>query len=240
MYPPGSFLFLSPFPSSAASRDCCMIMLLIMRAEMEKNLLKEAQQSDEVSQEVSKKEAEINEQTELKPQGIGMAVAFDWGLVVQLLVTPFLTLLLGESSVFQAFKLSPVMTALVSWLISLPFAVLIAIFGEGVRRGWRWTRPLQVGFNALAFFGGFYALYNLWQDSKHGNYWSVVTATILLIFSPLIAWRLSRPVTKQWFATVKSGEARKRHGGFWPWLILIWSIIGGVLQAIAATISTAR
>ncbi len=213
-----------------------MIMLLTVRTVMEKNLLKESQQSDEVS----KKESEISGQTDLKPQGIGMAVAFDWGLVVQLLVAPFLTLLLGESSVFQAFKLSPGMTALVSWLISLPFAVLVAVFGEGVRRGWRWTRPIQVGFNALAFFGGFFALYSLWQDSKHGNYWSVVTVTILLIFSPLIAWRLSRPVTKQWFATVKSSEARKRHGGLWPWLILIWSIIGGVLQAIAATIPTAR
>jgi len=34
---------------------------------------------------------------------------------------------------------------------------------------------------------------------------------------------------------VTSSEARKRHGGAWPWLILIWSIVGGVLQAIAAT-----
>lgn len=207
---------------------------------MEKNLLKEAQQSGEVSKEVAEKESEINEQTELNPQGIGMAVAFDWGIAVQLLVAPFLALLLGGSSVFQAFKLSPGMTALVFWLISLPFAVLVAVFGEGVRRGWRWTRPIQVGFNALAFFGGFFALYSLWQDSKQGDYWSVVTVTILLIFSPLIAWRLSRPVTKRWFATVTSSEARKRHGGLWPWLILIWSIVGGVLQAIAATISTAR
>jgi hypothetical protein len=202
-------------------------------AVMEKSILKEAQESYEIF----KEEPETSEQTERGPQGIGMAVAFDWGLAVQLLTAPFLTLLLGESSVFSSFKLSPGLTAIVSFLISLPFAVLIAVFGEGVRRGWRWTRPIQVGFNTLGFFGGFLVLYSLWQESKHGSYWSVVTVTILLVFSPLIAWRLSRPVTKQWFATVKSGEARKRHGGLWPWLILIWSIVGGVLQAIAAMMS---
>jgi hypothetical protein len=62
----------------------------------------------------------------------------------------------------------------------------------------------------------------------------------LLIFSPLIAWRLSRPVTKQWFATVNSKDARRRHGGLWPWLILLWAIAGGVLQAIASTINSSR
>jgi hypothetical protein len=189
---------------------------------------------------VERKEPEISEQTELNPQGIGMAVAFDWGIAVQILVLPFLTLLLGEAGVFRSFGLSPGMTALVSFLISLPFAALVVVFGEGVRRGWRWTRPIQVGFNTLAFLAGFFTLYSLWQESKHGDYWSVVTVTILLIFSPLIAWRMSRPVTKRWFATVTSSEARKRHGGLWPWLILIWSIVGGVLQAIAATIPTAR
>ncbi len=151
---------------------------------MEKSTLKEARQAGEVS----KREPEASELTGLKPEGIGMAVAFDWGLVVQILVTPFITLLLGQPGMFRALKLSPGMNALVSLLISLPFAALLAVFGEGVRCGW-----------------------------------------------PLIAWRLSRPVTKRWFATVTSSEARKRHGGAWPWLILIWSIVGGVLQAIAAT-----
>lgn len=30
------------------------------------------------------------------PQGIGMAVAFDWGLVVQILATPFVLLFLNQ------------------------------------------------------------------------------------------------------------------------------------------------
>jgi hypothetical protein len=195
-----------------------------------------AKQSHEVSQD----ESATRELADIRPQGIGMAVAFDWGLTVQLLVTPFLTLLLGESGMFKSFKLNPGVTALVSFLIALPFAALIAVFGEGVRRGWRWTRPIQVGFNTLGFVGGFFVLYSLWQESKQGIYWSIVPTIILLIFSPLIAWRLSRPVTKQWFATVKSTEARKRHGGVWPWLILIWSIVGGVLQAVAGIVTNSR
>lgn len=174
------------------------------------------------------------------PQGIGMAVAFDWGLAVQILVTPFLPLFLPNTDFFKAFKLSSTMTTGVTFLISLPFVALVAIFGEGVRRGWRWTRPIQIVVNSLGFLGGFAILPGLWQGSKAGNYWSVVTAVILLIFSPLIAWRLSRPVTKQWFATVESKEARRRHGGAWPWLILLWAIAGGVLQAIAASINTSR
>jgi hypothetical protein len=168
------------------------------------------------------------------PQGIGMAVAFDWGLSVQLLATPFLSLMLGVSSPFNRLNLNSTLTTLVSILIVLPFAALIAVFGEGVRRGWKWTRPIQIVFNTLGFLGGFATLINVWQSSKQGNYWPIVTAVILLIFSPLIAWRLSRPRTARWFATVKSSEARRRHGGAWPFLIAIWAIVGGVLQAIAA------
>jgi len=173
-------------------------------------------------------------QLDLKPQGIGMAVAFDWGLVVQMLATPFLPLFFAGTGIFSFLKLSPVLAFIVLLVISLPFAALLAIFGEGIRRGWRWTRPVQVVANALLFLIGIALLPNVWLSGQAGNYWPVVTAVILLIFSPLIAWRLSRPTTKRWFASVSSAEARKHHGGAWPWLIAIWSIVGGILQAIAA------
>jgi hypothetical protein len=142
---------------------------------------------------------------------------------------------MGGTNVFKFLKLSPALTTVVSFAISLPFAALLAIFGEGVRRGWRWTRPVQVVSNALLFLVGFTLLPNVWRGAKGGNYWSVVTAVILLVFSPLIAWRLSRSTTKRWFERVSSAEARKRHGGAWPWLIAIWSIVGGILQALAAS-----
>lgn len=161
------------------------------------------------------------------PQGIGMAVAFDWGLAVQILAMPFV----GRFTGSNPFKSLPVVVA---FLLVLPFAALMAIFGEGVRRGWRWTRLLQVGFNALLFLGGLVSVFSTWKSMQQGNYWPTVTEVILLIFSPLIAWRLSRPVSARWFATVTSAEARKRHGGLWPYLIAIWAVVGGILQAIAA------
>ena len=163
-----------------------------------------------------------------------MAVAFDWGLAVQIAVTPLLMQNLDNISIVKSLKLSQPLATALFVLISLPFAALLAIFGEGIRRGWRWTRPVQIVANTLGFFGGIATLFSVVQGSKTGNYWPTVTAVILLIFSPLIAWRMSRPATAKWFANVTSAEARQRHGGLWPWLILIWSIVGGVLQAIAA------
>jgi len=175
------------------------------------------------------------------PQGIGMAVAYDWGLTVQLLAAPLLPLVLRNltgSGFVQLppsmLKSSPVPAALVSFLISLPFAAGIAVFGEGVRRGWRWTRPVQIVFNALLILLGFFTLRDAWEGSKVGNFWPAYSSVLLLIVSPLIAWRMSRPATAQWFKTVTSDEARKRHGGLWPLLILLWSLVGGTLQAIAA------
>lgn len=167
------------------------------------------------------------------PKGIGMAVAFDWGLAVQIFVTPFLTLLLGVPGPFKQLSQNSALSTLLSFVITLPFAALVAIFGEGVRRGWAWTRPIQVSFNTLGFLGGFFTLFSFLQAPKHNNYWPLVTTIILLIFSPLIAWRLSRPETGAWFKHVTSIEARKRHGGMWPVYIALWAAVGGVLQSLA-------
>jgi len=174
------------------------------------------------------------------PHGIGMAVAFDWGLAVQVLIMPFLPLFSQNLNPFRlgglsGLKLGWLPTWAASFLVSLPFVVLLVVFGESMRRGWRWGRPIQIVVNALGFLGGLASLGSYWQNIKTGNYWSLVTSVILLIFSPLIAWQLSRPTTGHWFASISSDEARKRHGGVWPWLIAIWSVVGGVLQALAAS-----
>jgi len=200
------------------------------------NKSSQSRASDQTSSDQQAETPALPENQLPAPQGIGMAVAFDWGLVVQILVMPFLPLLLGnKSSFFPFLKFGTAINTIVSFIIVLPFAALLAIFGEGVRRGWRWTRPVQVAANVLLFLAGVVSLYNLWQSSKQGNYWPVVTEVILVIFSPLIAWRMSRPATRVWFARVTSREARVRHGGAWPWLIAIWAIVGGILQAIAAS-----
>jgi hypothetical protein len=168
------------------------------------------------------------------PKGIGMAVAFDWGLTAQLLVAPLLPLVVRVSSSRPGVIGSG--SIALSFLAALPFAALIAVFGEGVRRGWRWTRLVQVVINSLGFLGGLISLIPLWQSLQTGHYWPLVTSVILLVFSPLIAWRLSRPQTANWFAHITSAEARKRHGGAWPYLIALWALVGGILQALAVSL----
>ncbi len=165
------------------------------------------------------------------PQGVGMAVAFDWGLAAQILVTPTTTLLLGMPGLFK--QLGPLEGTLLSTVISLPVVGLLAVFGEGVRRGWRWTRPIQAVANTVLFLGGLVLIPTVITSIGRGNYWPLVTDVILLIFSPLIAWRMFGKRSKQWYDTVSSVAARKRHGGAWPFLISAWAAVGGILQAIA-------
>jgi len=168
------------------------------------------------------------------PKGIGMAVAFDWGLTAQLLVGPLLPLVVHVSSSRPGVIGSG--SIVLSFLAALPFAALIAVFGEGVRRGWRWTRLVQVVINSLGFLGGLVLLFPLWQSLSTGHYWPLVPSVILLTFSPLIAWRLSRPESANWFSHVSSTDARKRHGGAWPFLIALWALVGGILQALAVSL----
>lgn len=167
------------------------------------------------------------------PQGIGMAVAFDWGLTVQLLLMPLLSLIIGGSGMFGQMNQGTGLNAWLSFFISLPVAIVFALFGESVRRGWRWGRILQLIFNGILSIGGLFTLWTLWQSIQTGSYWPLVTTIILLVFSPLIVWRLSRPTTVRWFATVSSMEARQRHGGRWPFYIALWALVGGTLQTLA-------
>ncbi|GAC1399388.1 MAG: hypothetical protein NVSMB49_09550 [Ktedonobacteraceae bacterium] len=179
----------------------------------------------------AKTEAPVTD-TQPGPQGVGMAVAFDWGLAVQILMMPTVSLLLGLPGMFKQF--GPIVGTLLSTVVTLPFAALLAIFGEGVRRGWHWTRLVQMVANALLFVGGLVVIPSTWNSVKQSNYWPLVTEVILLIFSPLIAWRMTGKRSKHWYDTVSSEVARTRHGGAWPFLIGIWAAVGGILQAIAA------
>ncbi len=166
------------------------------------------------------------------PKGIGMAVAFDWGLTVELLLIPILSIFLGSPVFSKQTTADSKFTIIISFLLSWAIAALFGVFGEGIRRGWRWTRPVQIVGNTIGFLGGFALLVQVWNGIKVGNYWTLVPAFILLVISPLIAWRLSRPETGKWFANVTSAEARKRHGGSWVWWIALWSIVGGSLVAL--------
>lgn len=167
------------------------------------------------------------------PQGIGMAVAFDWGLAVQIFVTPIISTFSSQSSSLKVPGLSSFPTVLL-FVIAWPIAAGLAFFGEMVRRGRNWTRWIQIVANTLLSLAGIVSLVSLYNSLKAGNFWPLVTEVILVIFSPLIAWRLSRPSTARWFKTVTVAEASKRHGGTWVLFIALWAAVGGILQAIAA------
>jgi hypothetical protein len=168
------------------------------------------------------------------PQGIGMAVAFDWGLAVQILAIPILTDFFGYSSPVQFIDVSSMAGKIVLFVVSVPFAALLAFYGNAVRLGRDWARKIQIVANILLTLVGITGLLNLYNGVKSGNFWPVVTEVILLIFSPLIAWRLSRPVTARWFKAVTPVEANRRHSGWWIFFVTLWALAGGILQAIAS------
>jgi hypothetical protein len=169
-----------------------------------------------------------------QPQGIGMAVAFDWGLTVQLLLTPIIATVLGQSSPVKLPGHHPILSKALLFIIAWPLACLSALLGEMIRRGHHWVVRIQIVANGLLPLVGLFSLANLYRSLRAGNFWPLVTEVILVIISPLIVWRLSRPATADWFKTVTVAEARQRHGGKWVWFIALWATIGGVLQTIAA------
>jgi ACR3 family arsenite efflux pump ArsB len=168
------------------------------------------------------------------PQGIGMAVAFDWGLAVQILLTPFVFTFFSQSNPIKSSGLNPLVGTILLFIVALLATGALVFFGEMVRSGRNWTRWIQIAVNTLLTVAGLVSIINLYHSISVGNFWPVVTEVILLIFSPLIAWRLSRPASARWFQLVAAADARKRHGGRWVWFIALWAIAGGVLQTLAA------
>ena len=168
------------------------------------------------------------------PQGIGMAVAFAWGLAVQVFVTPIVSTFFSQSLPMKMAGLNSLPGAILFFLLAWLVAVGLVLFGEMVRSGRNWARRIQLVANSLLSLAGLVSLVHLYQSIIVGNFWPLVTEVILLIFSPLIVWRLSRPVTARWFQHISAAEARQRHGGRWVWFIALWAIVGGLLQTIAA------
>jgi hypothetical protein len=168
------------------------------------------------------------------PQGIGMAVAFDWGLTVQLLLTPIIATVLGQSSPVKIPGHHPILGKALLFIIAWPLACIPALLGEMRRRGRNWALKIQIVANVLLSLVGLFSLANLYRGLRAGNFWPLVTEVISVIISPLIVWRLSRPGTTRWFKTATVAEARHRHGGRWVWFIALWATGGAVLQTVAA------
>lgn len=174
------------------------------------------------------------EKDQLSPQGIGMAVAFDWGLAVQIILTPIIYTISGNSPMAKMSGLNPIVGNVLLFVIAWAIGGVLIFFGERVRRGRNWTRMIQIVANAILTLAGLFALVHLYQSVRVGNFWPLVSEVILVIFSPLIVWRLSRSSTARWFKTISVAEASKRHGGKWILFIAIWALVGGILQSIAA------
>jgi hypothetical protein len=167
------------------------------------------------------------------PRGIGTAVAFDWGLTAQLAIeAPLFALGIGPGSAMAGQPLAMRLGAAALYLI---FAAITFALGEGVRRGRRLFWLFQIAINALLFLGGFPVLIGALQDLGHGHVGGLIPALIMLIASPAAAILLSSKRTRAWITTTTSAEARKRHGGKWPWLIAIWAIVGGALVAFSGS-----
>ncbi|GER90651.1 hypothetical protein KDW_48130 [Dictyobacter vulcani] len=167
------------------------------------------------------------------PHGIGMAVAFDWGLAVQTAFTPIYALF-QPSNMLKIPGLSPVLGNILFFVVTWAVACGFAFFGEMIRSGRNWARTIQIVANILLSIVGIISLLNLYQSIRVGNFWPLVTEIILVIFSPLIVWRLTRSSTAQWFKHVTPAQARQRHGGMWVWFIMLWGLVGGILQTFAA------
>ncbi len=113
-------------------------------------------------------------------------------------------------------------------------AVPCFLLGEGIRRGFRPARPLQVALNALLAIAGIVTLPSTIADVRGGHYSGIVRSAILLIASPAIVWLLTRPQTRDWFAQTTSAQARARHSGWWLLFIALWAIVGGAAVAFGA------
>lgn len=167
------------------------------------------------------------------PGGIGMAVAVDWGLAVQILLTPIIAVF-SQSNQIKISGLNSTLGMVLFFVVAVIFACVCIFFGEMLRRGRNWARWIQMVFSTLLSLAGIASLLNLYQSIKGGHFWPLITEIILVIISPLIVWRLSRSSSARWFQTVTVAEASKRHGGKWVWFIALCAIVGGVLQTIAA------
>jgi ACR3 family arsenite efflux pump ArsB len=170
------------------------------------------------------------------PGGIGMAVAIDWGLAVQILLTPIIAVF-SQSNQMNIFGLNSALSTVLFFVAAGISACVCVFFGEMLRRGHNWARWIQIAVNTLLSLVGIASLLNVYQSIKGGQFWPLITEVILVIISPLIVWRLSRSSTARWFQAVTVAEASKRHGGRWVWFIALWAIVGGVLQTIAAHMS---
>ena len=118
-------------------------------------------------------------------------------------------------------------------LVAFAAALLAFAFGELVRRGVSRTRRLVVALGVALTLAGVASVPATVRDIHHGFYWSAVPTAILITVAPLMAqWMHSAP-SRNWFGSVTSDVARRRHGGIWVTTLAVVAVGSGLLVAYA-------
>lgn len=166
------------------------------------------------------------------PRGIGLGVAFDWAVVVELAALATARLA-GGPALGAASRHAGHSGAAVYVLALLLAAIPPLILGEALRQGRRWAWLLQIIANSLGAIGGLLTLPATFSSLRSGDAWPLIPTAILLVLSPFIVWRLTRPATRAWIARRDHAGARRRHGGLW--LAQTWAgcAVGGIAVALS-------
>jgi hypothetical protein len=154
-----------------------------------------------------------------RPHGLGIAVVFDWALTAQLATQ-------AVASATRTLGLTPDPIMIAGALVA--GAGLFAL-GEGLRRGVRTLRLVQVGLMALITLIGLVSLVML--ITGHGDGSLVVTTAIELSYPPWLIWRLLDRETVAWFALPGRHRAPLASGWKWVLVLAVWAIVWGVLVA---------
>ena len=160
------------------------------------------------------------------PRGVGLAVGLLWGVAVQLVAQG--SSRLASSTLFASGGGGRVTTVGAFAAASLAFA-----FGELVRRGVARTRRAVVVLGVGLTAAGVVSLPGTARDIGDGRWWSAVPTAILVTIAPLMTFWMASARSRDWFGSVTSDVARRRHGGVWIATLAVVAVVSGLLVAYA-------
>src|SRR6184192_1885316 len=71
------------------------------------------------------------------------------------------------------------------------------------------------------------------RDIGDGRWWPAVPTAILVTIAPLMAFWMASARSRDWFGSVTSDVARRRHGGVWIATLAVVAVVSGLLVAYA-------
>lgn len=165
--------------------------------------------------------AEFEQAPENQPRGVAAAIIFDWSLALYFGVLLLVAIVQRGLNSQQAAS-----AALLTIVLGLP----IALLGEAIRRGKRWSRPTQIIISillgAINVVGLIRDLALLLQGIR-----PVIFNSVALIAGITIIWGFTRPQTIAWFSRITSKQARERNSGTRLLLAFAASLTLGIIWA---------